>query len=167
MSLAKPADKLTQSDWKKYPIWTFDLGNEGKPGRDETWMVPVKELPVTDLGNCGCQANASLACGRLVTAVLRGISLKDDPKEGVLWENFARLRSAANRQKPAKELRYSIWVKENWWIWHKESFLSLGDFKSHTPADLAKTLDLSVEEIFPITYDISVYAIGPDTITKG
>jgi hypothetical protein len=49
MSLTKSADKLTPQDWEKYPVWAFDLANESKSGRDETWMVPVKKLPATDL----------------------------------------------------------------------------------------------------------------------
>ena len=78
MPLAKPVDKLTPKDWEKYPVWTFDLGNEGKPGRDETWMVPVKKLPATDILNGGCRAKATLACGQPVTLVMWGVDLNPE-----------------------------------------------------------------------------------------
>src|ERR1700733_3698394 len=99
MSIAKPTNKLTPDDWEKHPIWTFDLGNEAKPGRDETWMIPIKKIPVANLRNCGCLANASLACGRAVTVVLWGVKLQVEASP--------------------KELQYSIWVNETWWGWHK------------------------------------------------
>lgn len=32
-------------------MWEFDLANEGRENRDETWIKPVKKLPVSDLSN--------------------------------------------------------------------------------------------------------------------
>jgi hypothetical protein len=169
MSLAKPADKLTPEDWQKYPVWTFDLGNEAKPGRDETWMTPLKKLPATDLRNGGCHANAILACGDPVTVVLQGVKLQNDPKENALWEAFARIQAAQNLTpfKPQK-MRYSIWVKDRWWMSKNDGhFLSLIDFQKHEPAELAAALGHTLDEVFPISYDISLFAIGPADIVKG
>jgi len=168
MASAKPTDKLTPNDWKKHPVWTFDLDNETKPGRDETWMVPLKKLPATDLRNCGCNGNAKLACGLPVTVVLWSVKLKSDLDEDELWKNFARLRSAAGRAPLSNALQYGIWVKDRWWLTEREGgFMSLGDYKKRDPNELAQALGLDIDKVFPINYDISSVAVGPDTIVRG
>lgn len=37
----KPCDRLTAADFKRHPVWTFDLSHEGDEGSDETWVRPV------------------------------------------------------------------------------------------------------------------------------
>ena len=44
---SKPADELTIADLRRHPVWQYDLAAEG--GHDETWVKPVKRLPVSDL----------------------------------------------------------------------------------------------------------------------
>jgi hypothetical protein len=45
--------------------------------------------------------------------------------------------------------------------------MSLVDFKKHEPAELAEALGLTLDEVFPIAYDISAFAVGPDDIVRG
>ncbi|HEX4141255.1 MAG TPA: hypothetical protein VHY09_12970 [Candidatus Methylacidiphilales bacterium] len=166
--MAKPADKLTPSDWKKYPVWTFDLDNESAPGRDETWMVPAKKLPVSDLRNCGCRANARLASGREIDAVLWNIRLQSDPKEEELWKNFARLQISKGSSPFVPKLQYSVWVRDRWWVSENDGgFMSLVDFKKRNASDMANALGETLDEIFPISYDISALASGPAAVVKG
>ena len=152
MSLAKPCDKLTPSDLEKFPVWTFDLGNEGVSGRDETWMVPVKKLPVTTLSNCGCKANATLACGRKVDAMVWSVDLK-------------------SIRQTQQFIAISFWFKTKRWNLSRyyeleRPFVDEKGFReTHAPADLALKLGLEINEVFPISYDLSRYAVGiPETV---
>jgi hypothetical protein len=158
MSLAKPANKLTPRDWETYPVWTFDLDNEGKPGRDETWMVPVKKLPATDIRNGGCRAKATLACGKPVTIVLRGVDL--NPEQSLKLIAQYRIKpitkaERAERLKP-KIPKFRIFVKGAWW-----------DSQMNGLGDLTKALGLTIQEIFPIDYDISAFAVGVGFAVRG
>ncbi len=149
MSYAKPCDKLTPDDLKKFPVWTLDLANEGVPGRDETWMVPVRQIPVASLDGCACMANASLACGKRVVATLWGIDLKDLRRT----EQFVTI---------------SLWLDGKWWALSERSFPSdSGGLESHLPSDLASKLGLDISAVFPISYDISQFASGPEVIIRG
>ncbi len=158
MSLAKPANKLTPKDWEKYPVWTFDSDNEGKPGRDETWMVPVKKLPATSIMNGGCRSKATLANGQHMILVLWGVDL-NPLKTLKMMAEFRGVPITA--EESAKCLKptipsYTIFVKGKWW--HSEL---------NAPSDLIKALGLTIEEVFPIEYDISAFAIGVKRAVKG
>lgn len=66
-TMKKPADKLTESDFRKWPVWEFC--NDDTP--DETAMSPVKKIPVDHLDSrvIGCEiklANSALVFGALV-----------------------------------------------------------------------------------------------------
>jgi hypothetical protein len=158
MSLAKPANKLTPKDWERYPVWTFDLGNEGKPGRDETWMGPVKKLPATDIMNGGCRAKAKLACGKPVTLVLWAVDLNPEQTLRDLAQYRVKPMTKAERAEYLKQQtpQFTIFAKGEWW--HSES---------NGPSDLTEALGLSIQDIFPISYDISDFAAGVDQAVKG
>jgi hypothetical protein len=158
MPLAKPANKLRPKDWEKFPVWTFDLGNEGKAGRDETWMVPVKKLPATDIRNGGCRAEAKLACGQPVTLVLWGVDLEPEKTLSILAQYRVKPMTKAERAeylKP-KAPQFTIFARGEWW--HSEL---------NGPSDLTDALGLSIQDIFPISYDISDFATGVDHAVKG
>jgi len=38
----KPIHKLRAGDFRAFPIWEYAIDEEDKPGRDETWVRPVK-----------------------------------------------------------------------------------------------------------------------------
>ena len=140
MPLAKPCDKLTLQDFKKHPVWEFDLDNECRPGRDETGMIPVRKLPVTDLSNRICLAKATMACGREIAAVLGNVDLP-------------------NAEETEKYILFSTWTKDKRWVLH-------GSDKPRQAAELARALGLDLEDVFPIAYDISAFATGPAKIIR-
>lgn len=149
MLTPKPCDKITPEDLAKHPVWTFDLKNEALPGRDETWMVPVTKLPVSSLNNHGCLANAVLACGKKMTAMLWSIDL-------------------TSQRRTEQFIAIAFWLNDRWWHLSQRPFLSeSGNLESHLPNDLASKLGLDLNEVFPIAYDISQIAIGPSEITQG
>ncbi len=58
----KPVDKLLQSDMQAFPIWEFAIDEESIPGRDETWVRPVKNKHVPrDYGPYGVSAVVTIA----------------------------------------------------------------------------------------------------------
>jgi hypothetical protein len=71
----KPIDELTVADLERSPVWQYDLDGEGD--HDETWVRPVKSLPVTDLSSRVVGTVARLACGEGVFCLLGAISLDD------------------------------------------------------------------------------------------
>jgi hypothetical protein len=149
MSRAKPSCELTASDWEKHPVWSFDLANETLPGRDETWMIPVRDLPVVSLDNCGCLANVTLAYGRNLMATLWSIDLRD---------------ATATKQ----FIQISLWLDGRWWPLSERLFpTERGTIETHLPADLASKLGLALDAVFPIAYDISEFAHGPAEIIRG
>lgn len=42
----KPVDRLRPADFDVYPLWEYDLEGEGLPGRDETWVRPLRTKTV-------------------------------------------------------------------------------------------------------------------------
>jgi len=54
----KPVDTLTLVDLREYPVWQYTRG-----GGDETWVRPVKRLPVTNLLGKVVGTQVALASG--------------------------------------------------------------------------------------------------------
>jgi hypothetical protein len=140
---AKPVAALTPEDLARHPVWEYDIGNESLPGRDETWMVPVKALPVTDLSNRLASTALRLRNGQVLPGLLDGVDLQD---------------AFRNQQ----FLGLSIW-HENGWFHLVRSYESA----RMSPAALAARLGLTVEQAFPIAYDISGWAKGLPEVVRG
>jgi hypothetical protein len=118
---AKPVAELTAQDLARYPVWEFDLGGEALSGRDETWVVPVLDLPVASLSNRVAGVALRLS-GREVPGLLGNIDLAHPPAT----REFATL---------------SVWSGDSWF--HLARY-----FDSHRercgPEQLAEFLGLSV-----------------------
>jgi hypothetical protein len=142
---AKPVVDLTPKDLTRHPVWEYDLGHEYLPGRDETWVVPVKALPVTDLSNRLVFTELRLRDGQVLPGLLDGVDLQDEFRTQQL-------------------LGLSVWHDNEWFHlvrrWDSE-FAAMG------PAALAARLALPVEQVFPIGYDISGWAKGIAEVVRG
>jgi hypothetical protein len=42
LNTRKPVHKLIVGDFRSFPVWEYAIDEEDKPGRDETWVRPVK-----------------------------------------------------------------------------------------------------------------------------
>jgi ribosomal protein L40E len=142
----KPVDELTVEDLKRHPVWEYDLENEGKEGRDETWIKPVRKLPVEDLDNRVVGTEARLADGKPVFCLFGDVDLQDSQYS----QEFIQVRVFKNNE-------------ESFFLARQGDI----DFDDHNPKALAKFLGLRVKDVFPITYDISAVAIGQDAVVKG
>ena len=142
----KPVEELTIRDLKRYPVWGFDLANEGQDGRDETWVKPVKTLPVTDLSNRIVGTYARLACGNSVYCLLGNISLNDLR----LTQQFLGITVYKNNYEKFFLARYFDI-----------------DYDCSGPEALTRFLGMRIEDVFPILYDISSIAVGHDVVIKG
>ncbi|HOF88182.1 MAG TPA: hypothetical protein PLZ36_08795 [Armatimonadota bacterium] len=146
MGECKPVDKLTVEDLTRYPIWEFDLENEDEDGQDETWVKPVKQLPVTDLSNRIVGIPVRFAGGTTGYALLGNIDLQ-------------------HLRKTQQFLVLTLVIGDGDWF-HLARYHD-SDYARNGPEALARHVNLSLEEIFPITYDISTFTRGLDAVVRG
>jgi hypothetical protein len=142
---AKPVAALSPKDLARHPVWEYDIGHETLPGRDETWVVPVKALPVTDLSNRIAFTALHLRNGQVLPGLLGSVYLQD----AFRTQQFLGL---------------SIWHENGWFHLvrrYGDEFAQMG------PAALAARLTLPVEQVFPIAYDISGWAKGLPEVVRG
>ena len=130
---AKRVDKLTESDFRTAPVWQFTNSDE-----DETVVRPVKEVPVTSLRNTVVGVQVTLANGTERWAMIGNVA----PRNARLTKHWLTL---------------SILERSKWF--------HLGRYHDHDatkrgPKALAAFLKLRVDDVFPITYDISRYVKG-------
>jgi hypothetical protein len=140
----KPVDELAVADLERSPVWQYDLDREGD--HDETWVRPVKSLPVTDLSNRVVGTVARLACGEGVFCLLGAISL-DDAR---CTRQFLGFTAFGKDEERFDLARYFD-----------------SDYNSHGPEALAKFLEKTVADVFPVVYDISKVASGLPDVVRG
>ena len=140
--ILKKAEDLVPSDYAEYPIWEFALDLEII---DDTLMRPVTNLPVDDLGNRIVGTKVRLANGLQMWADITNLDL-----------------SSLSETKRYNAL--SLWQGDEW-----IPFVPYHDFgaKGKAAAKLAKALNLPVESIFPISYDISDCCVGDPAVVCG
>jgi hypothetical protein len=140
---AKPVANLTPGDLVRFPVWEYDNDNETLPGRDETWVVPVTNLPVSSLS------------GRVV-----GVSLGLGGRNEVgLLGNIAVANARATREFAT----LSVYHKGSWF--HLARYFDY-DWDRRGPTQLAEFLGLTVAEVFPIWYDLSKVALGHPEVLR-
>jgi hypothetical protein len=141
---AKPVANLTAEDLARFPVWEYNLDGETLPGRDETWVVPVHDLPVASLSNRVVGVALQLG-GREVVGLLGNIDL-DDPAAS---REFATL---------------SVWRGGVWF--HLARYFDI-DRERRGPEQLAEFLRLPADHVFPVRYDLSGIVIGHPKVVRG
>ena len=143
---AKPVGDLTVEDLTRHPVWEFDLASETRPGSDETWVKPIEDLPVTKLENAIVAATVRLSAGLVVPGLLGNIAL------------FSPRRT--------REFLDLTLFHENRKYWLARYFDA--DFDTRGPTGLAAFFGLSLDEVFPLSYEISRDAVvGDEEVTSG
>ncbi len=130
----KPVDRLSRGDFEAHPVWEF----VGEDEPDETAVRPVPALPVDSLDRrlVGCEVE--LADGKRVFAMLGNVHVSD---------------ARANKHL----LTLSVLIRGDWF--HLARYHDVSR-ETHGPAALARRLELSVNQVFPIRYDLRPYARG-------
>lgn len=134
----KTFSDITPDDLRQYPVWEFANDVEDVTS-DESYLRPVRDLPITDPGNRIMGTIATLANGDQVPAILQNVNL-DSP---YATEHLISV-TVFNRAGEAFPLaRYhDIQIDE------------------YGPEQLAAFMKLTVRDVFPISYDISDIAVG-------
>ena len=135
----KPVDDLTPRDFSAFPVWEYANDEEGIPGRDETWMRPVQSLPVSDLSNRIAAVPARLANGESLLAALSNVSL-DQPSDQEHFLVIGLYRADGEQ-----------FVLARYHDHHRST---------HGSQQLAAFLGLPLDDVFPISYDLSSVAVG-------
>lgn len=137
----KPVEKLQISDLKASPVWQYVNSQED----DGTAVGPVKKIPVTNLNGKLVGIQVQLADGNSKWALIGNVD-NENPR---LTEHFLTL---------------SILHNDKWFTLSRYHDF---DYSTNGPDALAKFIGLDVDQIFPITYDISAYVKGDSSALSG
>jgi hypothetical protein len=137
----KAVDSLTVADLEAFPVWQYT----GIDHPDETYVRPVRRVPVASLGGKVVGTQATLANVNRVWAVI-----------GNLFPNSI--------EKTEHFLTISVERGGHWFTlarYHDFDYFERG------ARELAKFLDIDVDEVFPITYDIRHLVKGEGAALRG
>lgn len=137
----KSFDQLEIPDFEKYPVWQIVEDDKYV----NLMLNPVKKLPVNNLESRIVGTRVTLADGTVTWAILSNISLSD-------------------KLKNTHFLNASINCNGSWFDlarYHDS------DFQHRSGDVLALKLGKSIENIFPIVYDLSQVASGDQDVLRG
>jgi hypothetical protein len=137
----KPIDSLQVADLQAHPVWQYT----NREGADETFVRPVKEAPVDDLAGKIVGTEVMLANGQRVWALIGNV----DPTNAKLTQHFLTL---------------SVERGGRWFMLARYHDF---DYAEKGPEVLADFLRLSVEDVFPVRYDIRQYVKGKADALSG
>jgi hypothetical protein len=137
----KRMEELTAADLEAHSVWRFARGKRG----DETCLRPVARVPVSDM------------IGKLVAA---RITLANGQRPWALVGNI----DVANVRLTKHCVTVSVEQGGRWF--HLARYHDF-DYAERGPQALAGFLGLQVEEVFPITYDVSGSVRGAAEATAG
>ena len=137
----KPVESLQPIDFGIYPVWQYV--NSDAAG--ETSVRPVARLPVASLNGKLVGVQVLLANGTATWALIGNV----DTKNPRMTEHFITILLHKNCQ----------------WF----ALARYHDFDTDTrgPSALAKFLGLEVDEVFPISYDLSRFVKGGPKALRG
>ena len=138
---AKDISLLIVSDFERNPIWEFsDRDEDG-----EMLVRPVGGLPVTSLDHRVVGVQVVLANGQSIWALLANIDLRN-PRA---TKHFLGLSAYKNGHWIALARYHDV------------------DYSRNGPQAFADSLGLTTNDVFPIAYDVSPYALGDADAVKG
>lgn len=136
---------MSERHFRRHPVWEFDVNSEWLPWRDETWMRPVRRLPVRSLGGRIVGTTLTLANGRRMFGTLSGVSL-NHPRA-------TRCFIGASLYVGGRDVQF-IGVPSP-------------AYPYVNAAGLARALSLRVEDAFPLSYDLTGLAVGHPDVIRG
>lgn len=140
----REAGKLTPEELREYPVWEYQLNCEPESG--ELVMAPVTDLPVYSLANRIVGTEVRFTKGVAAWALLANVCLK-------------------NVRGNKHFLSVSVLRQGNQWV-HLDRYHDV-TYTRETPERFAGMFNLAIEEVFPISYDISKIAVGLPDVVRG
>jgi hypothetical protein len=140
--MTRPIDSLTKEDFAESPVWRFT----GSDTPDETHVKPVRRLPVSRLAGCIVGIPIRLANGTVLTGIIGNF----DPTIPRLTEHFLTL---------------SVFRPDGS-LFHMARYHDY-DAAERGAAMLAEFLDLPLNAVFPISYDLSGMVVGSPDVLRG
>lgn len=137
----KPVSELDVRDLADSPVWEFVLDDDGG---GETAVRSVQQTPVDTLSNRLVGAQVWLHNGMSKWAVLSNLTLRESRRT----QHFR-----------------TLWI-ENDGEWFEMARYFDVDYERRGPHQLAAFLGLRVDEVFPISYDISHIAVGSPGVLR-
>jgi len=136
----KPVDELTVDDLREHSVWQYT-----SLGDDESYVRPIKRIPVTSLTGKEVGTEVALANGDRVWALIGNV----DGTNPRLTSHFLTL---------------SVERDGRWF--HLARYHDF-DADERGPKQLAAFLDLAVDDVFPISYDLRSYVKGASEALHG
>ncbi len=137
----KPVDALLVGDLQAHPVWQYT----NREGGDETLVRPVTRVPVASLNGRVVGTQVVLASGQRVWALIGNV----DPTSPRMTEHFLTLSVERDAR------------------WFTLARYHDPDRDENGPHALARYLGLSINEVFPINYDIRQYFRGEAAALSG
>jgi hypothetical protein len=134
MQPTKRVDELTIEDIRVFPVWEYTNTDEDE---DETVVRPVKRMPVKSL------------TGRIVGTE---VTLADGTRR---WATLSNI-DETNRRLTEHFLTLSVFDRGAWFTMARYHDV---DAAKRGPTALATFLGMSLDAVFPISYDISRYCV--------
>jgi hypothetical protein len=139
--LRKSVEKLTADDYADFPIWEFTNDDEE---HDDLSMAPVIELPVTDMGGRLIGTQVRLANGTFRLGTLGNLHLQDV-------------------EATKTYLMLSLHQDDD--VFHLARYHDV-DRDTHGPKALSEFLGLDIDDVFPISYDVSRFCLSHPSVTR-
>jgi hypothetical protein len=137
----KTLESLTIPDLEEHPVWQYV--NDDAAG--ETVIKPVMRLPVRNLIGRVVGTQIKLASGDQVWSLIGNV----DVANGRLTEHFLTLTVFRN------QLRFTL-----------ARYHDI-DYAEHGPSALASFLGMNIDDVFPISYDLSRVTEGEPSALIG
>jgi hypothetical protein len=131
---AKPVAALVIEDLQRCPVWQYTDMQEA----DETYVLPVKRLPVSSLTGRVVGTKIALANGERRWALLGNVDLTD-PR---ITEHFISMSVEKDGQWFMLARYHDVFYAQN------------------GPQALSDFLGLSIDDVFPISYDVREHVKG-------
>lgn len=141
MPSTKLVENLTIADLQEFPVWQFCNIDE----KGETAVRPVKRIPVTNLASKAVGTQVTLANGIKVWATISNV----DPQSPRKTQHMITL----------------VVHKDDRWFPLARYFDAGID--SYGPKALAHFLGMRIQDVFPITYDLTPYVKGDIAALRG
>ncbi len=138
---SKSVGQLNVADLIEYPVWEYTNTEEV----DELQVRPVTKLPVDTLSNRIVGIRVHFHNGSEGWAILSNVSLRD-------------------ARRTSHFLCLSVERHGQWF--HLARYFD-ADYEGRGPAQLSTFLGLGINEVFPITYDLTAVAVGLDEVVRG